>query len=57
LHFDYEVDFSKEKYDLLNIWKGNKAGTTGDVVKTRIAGHDVVVFRLSHKRYSCDLVV
>jgi hypothetical protein len=48
LHFDFKIDFSKEKYDLLNIWNGNKAGTTGDAVKNQIAGHDVLVFRLSH---------
>jgi hypothetical protein len=36
LHFDFKIDFSKEKYDLLNIWNGNKAGTTGDAVKNQI---------------------
>jgi alpha-galactosidase len=45
--FDFKVDFSKEKYNLFNIWSGNKAGTTGDAVKTQIAGHDVLVLRLS----------
>jgi alpha-galactosidase len=46
--FDFKVDFSKEKFNLLDIWSGKKAGTTGDAVKAQIAGHDVLVFRLSH---------
>jgi alpha-galactosidase len=45
--FDFMVDFSKEKFNLFDIWSGKKAGTTGDAFKTQIAGHDVMVFRLS----------
>jgi alpha-galactosidase len=45
--FDFRVDFSKEKFNLFNVWTGKKAGTTGEMVKTQIGGHDVLVFRLS----------
>ena len=44
--FDYKVDFSKEKFNLFNIWNGKKAGTTGEVVKAQIPGHDVLMLRL-----------
>jgi len=46
--FDYKVDFSRDKFNIFNIWSGKKAGTTGEVVKSQISGHDVLVFRLSH---------
>lgn len=46
--FDFKADLSKEEFNLFNIWSGKKSGTTGKAVKAQIAGHDVLVFRLSH---------
>jgi alpha-galactosidase len=46
--FDFKVDFSREKSNLFNVWTGKQAGTTGETIKSQIAGHDVLVFRLSH---------
>ena len=46
--FDFKVDFSREKSNLFNVWTGKRAGTTGETIKSQIAGHDVLVFRLSH---------
>jgi len=45
--FDYKVDFSMDKFNIFNVWSGKKDGTTSDPVKTQIAGHDVLVYRLS----------
>jgi len=46
--FDFTVDFSREKYNLFNVWTRKQGGTTGETMKSQIAGHDVLVFRLSH---------
>ncbi len=44
--FSYEVDFSKEKFRLFNIWEGRKAGRTNRPLSAEIASHDVLMFRL-----------
>jgi alpha-galactosidase len=46
--FDFKVDFSKEKFNLFNVWTGKQTGTTGVTLKTKLEGHNVLVFRLSH---------
>jgi alpha-galactosidase len=46
--FGYKVDFSKENFNLFNIWTGKKDGTTGDPAKLTIGGHDIIAFRLTH---------
>jgi alpha-galactosidase len=45
--FDFKVDFSKEKFNLFSVWTGKHAGTTGGTLKTKLEGHNVLVFRLS----------
>jgi alpha-galactosidase len=46
--FDFKVDFSKEKFNLFSVWTGKQTGTTGETLKTKLEGHNVLVFRLSH---------
>ncbi len=45
--FDYTFDFTRNTYDLLNVWSGKQQGTTKRVLKASIPGHDVLMFRLS----------
>ena len=45
--FDYTFDFSRNTYDLLNVWSGKQQGTTKRVLKASIPGHDVLMFRLT----------
>ncbi|MFH6985704.1 glycoside hydrolase family 27 protein [Marinoscillum luteum] len=45
--FDYTFDFTRNTYDLLNVWSGKQQGTTKKVLKASIPGHDVLMFRLS----------
>jgi len=44
--FSYEVDFSKEKFRLFNIWEGRRAGRTNRPLSAEIGPHDVLMFRL-----------
>jgi len=45
--FDYTFEFTRNTYDLLNVWSGKQQGTTKRVLKASIPGHDVLMFRLS----------
>jgi alpha-galactosidase len=45
--FSYSVDFKNEKFKILNVWTGKKAGTTHKPLKAVIPVHDVVMLRLS----------
>ena len=45
--FDYTFDFTRNTYDLLNVWSGKQQGTTKRVLKASIPGHDVLMFRLT----------
>jgi alpha-galactosidase len=45
--FSYSVDFKNMKFKILNVWTGNKAGTTRKHLKAEIPVHDVVMLRLS----------
>jgi len=43
---NYKVDGS---YDVRNVWKHKDIGTTGDNIKGTIAGHDVLMLKLTRK--------
>jgi alpha-galactosidase len=45
--FSYNVNFKNEKFKILNVWTGKKAGTTRKPLKAVIPVHDVVMLRLS----------
>jgi len=44
--FEYRYDFSQQKYQLVNVWTGKKAGNTQKTTKLTLSGHDVLMYRL-----------
>lgn len=47
--FNYAYDFSANRYDLYDVWKHKKIGTTKKVLKTDMPARDVLMLRLSMK--------
>jgi alpha-galactosidase len=44
--FDYETDFSAEKYTLFDVWEKKKAGSTTKPLTREIGPHDILMLRL-----------
>jgi len=44
-----EPGFDRITYEVHNIWSGETAGTTGEPLKARLPGHDVLMLRLARR--------
>ena len=44
------ADFNRNVYRIYDIWKAEKSGTTDEIFESELAGHDVVLLRLSPRK-------
>ena len=44
-----QVDFSKQVFDIRDLWASKNVGATAEPFSAQLPGHDVIILRLSPK--------